>query len=164
MKQRYLDYASYNIWANNRIISDLLLLDDTLLSRELVGSFPTIRATILHIWYAELGWLSRLKTNRWEAVQAEGFSGANDVLFRQWKETSRAFRDFVAAADIEQPVRFQHKGKGFVIPAREVMQTVFNHGSFHRGQVVMMMRQVGATEISQTDYIEWVRQVDMGVA
>jgi uncharacterized damage-inducible protein DinB len=34
---------------------------------------------------------------------------------------------------------------------------VFNHGTYHRGQLVTMLRQVGVTEIPQTDYIAFVR-------
>ena len=57
MNQRYIDYAAYNIWANNRLINNLSKQNDELLNRELTASFPTIRATILHLWLAETGWL-----------------------------------------------------------------------------------------------------------
>jgi uncharacterized damage-inducible protein DinB len=53
-------------------------------------------------------------------------------------------------------IKFRHKGTSYSIPAREIVHTVFNHSSFHRGQLAMM-RQLGITDIAQTDYIEWVR-------
>ncbi len=158
MNQRYLDYANYNIWANNRLISNLLEQDDKLLSQELIGSFPTIRATILHIWFAETGWLSRLNGKGWETANVTGFSSNNKELFKLWQITSESFKKFVEKADLEKEVQFQHKEEKFSIPTREIAQTVFNHGSFHRGQVVIMMRQLGVSKISQTDYIEWVRE------
>ena len=162
MNQRYLDYALYNIWANNRLIDDLLGQDDKLLSRELVGSFPTIRATILHIWFAETGWLSRLNENGWEATKITKFSGTNKELFEEWQKTSEEFKNFVSKSELEKGIQFEQKGDSFSIPTREIIQTVFNHGSYHRGQVVMMMRQLGITKISQTDYIEWVREKQRG--
>ena len=162
MNQRYLDYANYNIWANNRLINDLSLQTDNLINQELTGSFPTIRATILHLWFAETGWLSRLNGNEWETSNVSKFSGSIEELFKSWQATSIAFRNFVEKADLEKPIQFEHKGKSFSIPSREIAQTVFNHGSFHRGQVVMMMRQLGITDISQTDYIEWVRERQRG--
>lgn len=158
MNQRYLDYANYNIWANERLINDLLTQDDGLLFEELGGSFPTIRATALHIWHAELGWLSRLKGNGWEAAEVTGFSGSNKELFSAWQSTSVEFKRFVASADLEREIQFEHLGVAYSIPSREIVQTVFNHGSYHRGQVVMMMRLLGSAEITQTDYIEWVRE------
>jgi len=158
MKQRYIDYAHYNIWANNRLINNLLAQDDQLLAKELVGSFPTIRATISHLWFAETGWLSRLNGNGWEVSNVVNFTGSNKALFKSWQNTSEDFKKFVEKSDLEEQIPFDHKGVKFSIPTREIIQTVFNHGSFHRGQIVMMMRQLGISEISQTDYIMWVRE------
>lgn len=162
MNQRYIDYTLYNIWANQRLIHSLKVYPEVLLTRELVSSFPTIQATLLHIWFAETGWLSRLNGRDWEATKVSDFSGSNQELFEAWSNTSQELKDFTMEADLEKPIKFEHKGHTFTIPAREIVQTVCNHGSFHRGQVVMMMRQVGITEIDQTDYIEWVRQKEVG--
>ncbi len=162
MNQRYIDYALYNIWANNRLITNLLEQDDTLLSKELTGSFPTIRATVLHIWFAETGWLSRLKENGWEATKVANFAGTNADLFKEWKKTSEEFKVFVEKSDLEKEIHFEHNEEKFSIPTREIIQTVLNHGSYHRGQVVMMMRQSGVLKITQTDYIEWVREKARG--
>ena len=162
MNQRYLDYADYNIWANNKLINDLLNQDDELLVKELIGSFPTIRATMLHIWFAETGWLSRLNEKGWETKIVTDFSGDNKELFKLWQITSEDFRKFVKNSDLEKEIQFEHKKEKFSIPTHEIIQTVFNHGSFHRGQIVIMMRQLGITKISQTDYIEWVREKERG--
>ena len=162
MNQRYLDYAHYNIWANHRLIKNLSAQDDTLLTQEMIGSFPTIRATLLHIWFAEMGWLSRLQGKGWDTTKINNFTGSNSELFEAWQETSEAFKKFVATEDLEKEIQFDKGAETFSIPAREIVQTVFNHGSFHRGQVVMMMRQLGITEIAQTDYIEWVREKARG--
>jgi len=158
MNKSYIDYANYNIWANNRLKNNLLKQNDELLSQELVGSFPTIRATVLHLWMAETGWLSRLKGNEWEVSDVSSFSENNTQLFNSWQTTSENFKTFVEKADLKKEIKFEHKGEIFSIPTREIIQTVFNHGSFHRGQIVMMMRQLGISDIPQTDYIEWVRE------
>lgn len=162
MNQGYINYANYNIWANNRLINNLIEQDDELLNKEFVGSFPTIRATILHIWFAETGWLSRLNGNGWKTSSVTDFTGTNNELFKKWQTTSERFKKFVEKADLEKEIQFEHKGENFSIPAREIVQTVFNHGSYHRGQVVMMMRQLGISKVSQTDYIEWVREKERG--
>lgn len=162
MNQRYIDYSNYNTWANNRLINDLRGQDDELLNKELVGSFPTIHATISHIWFAETGWLSRLNGNGWKTSTVTNFNGTSNELFQNWQTTSEKFQKFVEKADLEKEIQFEQKGENFSIPAREIVQTVFNHGSYHRGQVVMMMRQLGISKISQTDYIEWVREKERG--
>ncbi len=162
MNQSYIDYANYNIWANNRLINDLKKLAPELLTRQIVGSFPSIRATISHIWKAEIGWLSRLTGNGWESSKVTNFSGSYDELFKAWQKTSEEFKNFVKNAELEKEIQFEQKGENFSIPSREIIQTVFNHGSYHRGQVVMMMRQLGISNISQTDYIEWIREKERG--
>ncbi len=156
--KRYIDYVGYTIWANNRLITDLQQLDEAQMAQEFVGSFPTIRATVLHLWMAETGWLSRLKGKGWEASKVNNFSDINKVLFTSWQATTNELKDYVLQSDLEKEIQFELKGKGYSITAREIIQTVCNHGSFHRGQIVMMLRQLGVTEISKTDYIEWVRE------
>ncbi|MDG3582644.1 MULTISPECIES: DinB family protein [Galbibacter] len=162
INKRYIDYATYNIWANNRLITDLTLLNDKLLYKEFVGSFPTICATVKHIWYAETIWLSRLKGDGNGAEAVTSFSGDNKALFSQWQATSKNFKEFTETVDLEKEIQFESKGDNFSIPSREIIQTVFNHGSFHRGQVVMMLRQLDVAKIQQTDYIEWVREKARG--
>lgn len=158
MNQRYVDFTLYNIWANNRLIGDLKENADEVMTQKIVGSFPTIRATILHIWFAETGWLSRLNGNGWDAKKVTEFTDTNQDLFKEWQKTSKEFTNFTSKVELEKEIQFEHKGEEFSIPSREIIQTVCNHGSYHRGQVVMMMRQLGIDKIAQTDYIEWVRE------
>ena len=157
--QRYIDYAEYNIWANDRIIHSLLQLEKGMLNQEIVSSFPSINATIKHIWIAEKGWLSRLNQKGWDTAEVLQFSGSSSDLYKAWQSTSAKFKSFVETTDLEKAIPFEHKGQDFSIPTREIVQTVMNHGSYHRGQVVMMLRQLGITDILQTDYIEWVREI-----
>lgn len=164
MTSTYIDYANYNVWANNRLIHSLSKLDEKLLKREIISSFPNIQATISHIWMAETGWLSRLQGNGWGTSIVKNFEGTTAELMKEWQKTSEQFKDFVASADLEEEVKFEHKGEHFSVPFREIAHTVFNHGSYHRGQVVMMLRQLGIQDIPQTDYIEWVREKARGLA
>ena len=161
MNTRYIDYANYNIWANNRLINNLSKQSEKLLSQELIGSFPTIRATVLHIWFAEMGWLSRLNENGWKTSNVTNFSSNNEELFKSWQVTSKNFKHFVEKADLEKEIKFEYNEETLSIPTSEIIQTVFNHGSFHRGQVVMMMRQLEISDIPQTDYIEWVQHTEI---
>ncbi|WP_340152826.1 DinB family protein [uncultured Marivirga sp.] len=156
--QSYIDFAYYNIWANNRFIESLSKHEEDLLSQQIESSFPSILKTISHIWMAEMGWLSRLEGYGWETSKIINFSGNANEMFKAWQSTSLSFKEFVENTDLEQKLDFEHKGESFSIPFREIAQTVFNHGSYHRGQLVMMMRQLGITDIPKTDYIEWVRE------
>ena len=162
MNKRYLDYAIYTIWANNRLIHDLMEHDDSIMTKELIGSFATIRDTVKHIWYAETGWLSRLQGKGFDVQKVSEFQGSNLQLFNAWQLTTEAFKDFTRTADLEKEIQFEQKGFNFSIPTSEIIQTVCNHGTYHRGQIVNMLRQLSITKISQADYIEWVREKQRG--
>ena len=51
------------------------------------------------------------------------------------------------------------KGQPFRSAIWQVVQHLFNHGTYHRGQLVTMMRELGATEIPQTDFIQYMRSL-----
>jgi len=156
-QDRYIDYAEYNIWANKRLINSLLDYDDSLLEEKIIGSFPNIRETLRHIWFAEEGWLFRLKGKDWGADKSKNFVGTNEELVVEWHKTSIEFRDFVEEADLENPISYTRNGKNLSTLSEDIVQTVFNHGSYHRGQVITLMRQLGMEDVPRTDYIEWVR-------
>jgi uncharacterized damage-inducible protein DinB len=158
LNQTHKDFSAYNIWANNKFIDSLSNVDEELLNQKIEASFPSIMKTVSHLWMAEMGWLSRLQGKGWEVSEITNFSGTAYELFKSWQKTSAAFKNFVENTDLEKNLHFDHKGESYSIPFREIAQTVFTHGSYHRGQLVIMMRQLGISDIPKTDYIEWVRQ------
>ena len=135
----------------------LLRQDTAVFTHEIVGSFKNIRETLRHIWYAEEGWLSRLNGNGWKAEKVEQFNGSHVELIAEWQSTSQALNTFTESADLESLLHYERRGKQYALPKGEIVQHVCNHGSYHRGQVVMMMRQLGIDNIDQTDYSEWLR-------
>jgi uncharacterized damage-inducible protein DinB len=49
------------------------------------------------------------------------------------------------------------KGEPFRSAVWQVVHHLFNHGTYHRGQLVTMMRELGATTVPATDFIHWYR-------
>ena len=61
-------------------------------------------------------------------------------------------------------VAFEHefmyrntKKEQFKQPVFQMLLHLFNHQTYHRGQLITMLRQVGVTKIPATDFIEWCR-------
>jgi uncharacterized damage-inducible protein DinB len=50
------------------------------------------------------------------------------------------------------------KGEEFLQPVSEVLLQVFNHGTYHRGQLVTMMRALGEVNLPATDFILFMRK------
>ena len=157
MTHPHHNYTQYNIWANTRLANILLKQDPAVLTQELVASFTTIKETLLHIWYAEEGWLSRLNGLGWNADKVEHFDGSNEALIAEWQSTSLALHTFATSADLESLLHYERRGKQYALPQYEIVHHVCNHSTYHRGQVVMMMRQLGIDQIEPLDYSEWLR-------
>ena len=162
MKKVFVQYAAYNVWANQRIAECITKLSEEQVNRVLVSSFTSIYATILHLWDAEAIWWQRLKMQEQLEIPGTAFTGTavelcNNLLkqSKQWKD----WTDLATEAAMEHEFIYRNsKKEQFKQPVHEIMMHLFNHQSYHRGQLVTMFRQVGFTEIPNLDYISFVRK------
>lgn len=162
MKETLLQYARYNIWANKRIIDVMLRLQPMQLDQEIVSSFSTLRETAYHTWSAERVWLQRLQLIEHPIWMEADFSGDFAAACKDWEEASAQLKDFVtkqyndaAFSHVMQYYTRQKESKKSKVS--EVLIHVFNHSTYHRGQLVTMLRQVGVGSIPATDFIAFSR-------
>ncbi|TWW02072.1 DinB family protein [Chitinophaga pinensis] len=161
MKDILLSYAAYNLWANNKIADVLKKLPDTQLDQETGSSFGTLRKTVYHMWDVESLWYQRLHLVEQAVKPSPAFEGSFQDACARWQEQSVKLADWVRTV---QPVRLQHVVayydtrkqycKSTVI---EILMQVFNHATYHRGQLVTLLRQAGINKIPVTDYSEFTR-------
>ena len=60
--------------------------------------------------------------------------------------------------DLAAPVAFRNlAGNAFEAPLWELLQHMANHATHHRGQVVALLRQLGARVVT-TDLLAWDRE------
>ncbi len=161
MKKIFARYAAYNVWANQRLANCISKLSAEQANREVTSSFNSIYATVLHLWDAESIWWQRLKMNEHLDIPSAGFSGNTNelcnnlikqsILWSEWAEHA-------TEAALEHEFIYRNsKKEQFKQPVHEVMMHLFNHQSYHRGQLVTMFRQVGMQEIPGFDYILFTR-------
>lgn len=166
MKQLLEQYAAYSLWANEQMMNTLLKQPAAVLHEATPSSFPTLFKTVLHMWDAESIWWQRLEGAGSLTIPSKVFSGdaaalANGLLGqnRQWLSWVNALPE----ASVQQNIRYKNlKGVDFEDPIYVILNHVFNHGTYHRGQLVTMLRALGASEIPQTDFIYWHRVVAVG--
>ena len=48
-------------------------------------------------------------------------------------------------------------GDAYSMPYYQMLAHVFNHSTYHRGQIVTMLRQVGFTDVGSTDMLGFFR-------
>ncbi len=159
MKELLQQAAVYNIWANQCICKALLVLPDEILDKPFVSSYPSLRLTVYHIWGIEALWYQRfMMAERSLIPQYEGsFAGFADKFLLQ----SKALRDFT---DKATQVRLEHTMEyrnGRLVNCKSLvwqsLYHLFNHSTYHRGQVITLLRQAGVVKVPNTDYIEFSR-------
>ena len=165
MKQLLVEYARYNLWANENLITLFRSVDDALISEYVESSFPSIRKTLLHIWDAESLWLERLNGHSPTDFPSKTFMGTNEDVFAGLLGASKALAQFVES----KPAPFFRDKCTFslILNKTEITQTfremilhTINHSTFHRGQLITMCRQLNITPIPRTDYIVFSRNIN----
>jgi len=161
MKELLKQYAAYNIWAHQRIIDIILALPEEKQVAEIPSSYNSLYKTVLHIWDAESGWWQRLKLQEHVIFPSENFSGTMKDITSSLLQQSKQWEEWVAnASDLMLEHVFQYKdrkGDQYKMPIYQMLHHVFNHGTYHRGQLINMLRQLGADKLPSTDFSLWVR-------
>ena len=152
----------YDRWANNRVLHAVSALRPEQFTRDLGGSFRSVRDTLVHIIGGEWGWLTYWKASSHSAAFLEDLWDRHDALFHpdafpdvaavrlKWEEVEKEQTEFVSSVTEEAlrkmlPIRATH------LSLAHLMQHLANHSTYHRGQVALMTRQLHA-EPSATDF------------
>ena len=161
MKETLLRLADYHLWATRRIADAIAEMPEDLHRQPVPSSFPGLLSTLLHMWDAEAVWWFRVNYLSGFVAPGKDFKGswgeASTGLMQQsaqWK----AFLESKSEAELAADISYKNmKGEPFVSPLGEIILHLFNHGTYHRGQLVTMMRALGVTSAPATDYIVWSR-------
>lgn len=168
MKAILKQYASYNKWANQRIINVALALSEEELVKERIGSFSSIHKTFLHIWDAESGWWQRLKLEEKMILPSMHFKGITQDITDAIQRQDELYEHWVhnaTSAGIDHVMQFHNsKREPIKMQVAQLLLHVFNHSTYHRGQLVNQLREAGVTNIPGTDYFYWLKTVKKNLA
>ena len=110
------------------------------------------------MWDAEMIWLSRLEGTKLSWPPTAQFK---DPAIDDFLKTSGELLNFVESKSeeyIHAETSFKDsKGNPYHMNNAGILMHVMNHSTFHRGQLVTMMRELGITELPQTDLIKYLR-------
>ena len=162
MKELLQQFAGHNAWANLLITDTVKQLPEETIRQEMLSSFPSIFKTVLHLLDAENIWWQRIKLQEHIQRPSETFTGNFEELQKTLLQQSAQYEQWVAAANefqLQHVFAYQRsKTEQCKQPIAETLIHIFNHGSFHRGQLVTLLRQAGVTTIPSTDFNLYFRQ------
>jgi uncharacterized damage-inducible protein DinB len=162
MKEILTQLSAYNIWANQQLLDTIYPLPEEKQIQEVASSFNSLFKTVLHMLDAESIWWQRMKLQERITKPSDGFNGdmkeAGNALLNQ----DRQWAEWIGNANEHQLVHVFHyqntKKEQFKQPIFQMLLHAFNHGTYHRGQLVNMLRQLGVSKVPATDFIVWSRK------
>lgn len=150
------ELLKYNTWANTRLLDAVARLDSSQFTRALGGSYPSVQATLTHILWAEWIWLERWQDRSPKQVFAPEEFPSVLALRTRWSPIQAAQEVFVASLTPEQlqrVVRYTNmRGEVWEYALWRQLHHLFNHSTYHRGQVTNMLRLLGA-QPAPTDFL-----------
>jgi len=152
---------TYNDWANKRALQAASTLTPEQFTKPLGNSFSSVRDTLAHLYGAETIWLQRFHGESPSAFP--DLTQITDIasLQAKWNPIAADLLNFVTnltQQDIDRVVEYKTMKFGvYSNPLWQSLQHVVNHGTYHRGQITTMLRQLGATPIL-TDLMHFYRE------
>ena len=160
MKQIFEQYAAYNYWANQKMIDSILPLPAEIVTRNVQSSFSSLQLTLLHMWNTESVWYQRIKLVENAQMPGNADNSITQItkgLMQQSLQWQTWVEKSSQAALKHEFIYRNFKNQQFKELVYQVLLHLFNHGTYHRGQLVTMLRQLGVTTLPATDFIIFTR-------
>jgi uncharacterized damage-inducible protein DinB len=153
--------VDYHYWATRRVLDAVEALTPDQFTKDLGNSFPSVRDTLGHLYGADWIWCSRWEGESPSALPDPQLFADLASIRHAWDAHEPRVRSALkrfAERGVDQPFEFVRFGVRQSQPFSHTLQHLVNHGSYHRGQVVTMLRQLGAAPPPSTDLIAFYRE------
>lgn len=160
-RKYFIELADYNRWADSIAIEWLNEISNEQWEKVITSSFGSISQTAIHIASAEKIWI-----DFWENVPdpvylSAVFNGTKDDLLEIWRSASAGLKNFIEKHPeenyLQQVTVKLPNGRAEQMEFFRTVPHVINHTTYHRGQLVTMLRQAGFTKFSSTDLFTYYR-------
>lgn len=157
--------VAYHHWATSRLFETLATLPADALDQPVGGSFGTARGLLRHILGAEEVWMDRLHGHSPPVFPDLATCNAVNDFQVAWDAVQARQRSFIAglgSEQLESPIGYiNFRGEAWAYPLDAVLLHLVNHGTYHRGQLAHVIRQLGHTPPA-TDYLIFADEVAAG--
>jgi uncharacterized damage-inducible protein DinB len=150
----------YHVWANQTMMNRLKELPRDVYKQQVQSVFPTIAKVMAHIYFVDLCWFDiatgtsmndALEASR--AITEEVESKSLEELESLYNQLSGRFKAFLnEQEDLEKIIVIDNPYAGIrSTRLSELLLQVVNHGTYHRGNITAMLRQMGHASV-MTEY------------
>ena len=157
---------NYHTWANQTILGRIKELPSSVLSEELNSSFPTIAHALSHIYAVDQMWyliLSGMEMR--EALQeCMPLNGKTlptvEEYINSFAELTERYNEWIQRqTDLEQIIQLDNPYAGICeTTLSKMLLHVVNHGTYHRGNISTMLRQMGHASTMNDYCLYWYQE------
>lgn len=155
---------AYNSWADNRIFDALQQLPEEQYKTDMKGSHGGIHTTLVHLVGAEKIWMERFRGSP-QPFLSENPPKSLAELKSVWEKVGYETAQWLGAATdkkLQETFTMKtSKGDTFTHVYWQAFQHLVNHSTYHRGQIITMLRQLGVKPPT-TDMILFYRETARG--
>jgi uncharacterized damage-inducible protein DinB len=150
------DAWKYHQWATLRMLETCQTLSLEEFTKDLGNSFASIRDTLVHCLMADGAWSHRIQGLEFTRPDPKNYPSI-DTIRSQWQPVLSIWGQLITQHGCEQDIEYKaFDGNTFTSSFEEIARHVVNHGSYHRGQIAMMLRLLGH-KADATDWIAFSR-------
>lgn len=138
------EFFKYNLWANLRLLDACAQLSDAQLDATMIGTFGSIRETLMHLFSAEEGYV-RSFTGTTPTPPLKEFTtfAGFDELRRRAERSGKELITIVEQRDRDLSQIFHLDGGTYDAPAIIVVIQAIDHGIDHRSQIATLLSLQG---------------------
>jgi uncharacterized damage-inducible protein DinB len=161
MKAQIIDY---HLWANRLVFKHIKELPNGVCFHEVQSVFPSLYDTLFHMYQVDFVWLKVINGDSFEKIvedinqlKAENLERSLEKLVGNHLQLGDKYLDFLSNLDnLHENITVHHPAFGTLKTSYfELLQHVANHGTYHRGNITAILRQLGYKGIP-TDYVYYL--------
>jgi uncharacterized damage-inducible protein DinB len=152
-----LEMYNYHAWANGVIIDRLNELPEHVYHKEIQSGFSSVSKVLSHIYLTDYAWFDIISGISMNEAMASSSELKEEVEKKSIEEMKKTFMDLyernkaiLSTVDMEKVMVVDNPYAGSLeTTISESVLHVVTHGSYHRGNIATMLRQMGHTSVMQ---------------
>lgn len=157
-------FLEYHLWANKLVYKHLKELPEEVCFQEVQSVFPTLYDTLLHLYQADFVWLGAIRGDSFEKIVEDVEQLKEENPERSFKKLENShfqlgnkYRELINTFEnLDANTSIHHPSFGTLTTSyNELFLHVTNHGTYHRGNITAILRQLGYKGVP-TDYIYYL--------
>jgi len=165
--QQAVEMYRFHNWANETIFKRLKELPESVYRQEMTSVFPTVAKLMAHIYFVDLCWIYILEGVDMRKATVDALSRQEEIeklsleeLEAAYRQVSRRYEEWIAGGqDLDQRFMLDNPyTRKRDTSYAEVLFQVANHGTYHRGNLSAMLRQIGQSSVMTEYALYWYNE------